>query len=200
MNNSDKNEDLVGHLLDSVKDKERARKILDELMNNGNWTADDPVFVAASTIETVKELLSILENIINAVPNGIKQAYLESVVDLKQLLEELKEKEAAIARKKGARDTTISPKLIWVSIGISSGSMGIVIGFLVAMTIIFPKQLSIARGNDGALMDWLSTPQGELMRRSYASGNKSVDLCVKKAATLSKKKGSNKLQCTIDLQ
>jgi hypothetical protein len=76
-------------------------------------------------------------------------------------------------------------------------SIGLTIGILVAFFVLFPNQLRQARTGDGAILEWLATPDGKLLYQTFKSGNRSVRACVKKVAAQSK--GTKSLDCQITL-
>jgi hypothetical protein len=79
------------------------------------------------------------------------------------------------------------------------GLCGVVFGSLVtlglAWLVIFPHQLDNARGADSEIVKYLSTTEGRLMRRSFTSGNKSLQECVRKGT-----KKSGKLICQVEIK
>lgn len=79
--------------------------------------------------------------------------------------------------------------------GLGGCISGLGLAAIMGVFIIFPRQLSAARGSDGAMLEWLSTSDGRLMRRSFAAGNKSVAECVRKAG----KKSKGKVVCMLEI-
>lgn len=73
--------------------------------------------------------------------------------------------------------------------------IGCVIGVVSLWLLIFPHQLSLARGLDGAMLEWLSTPDGRIMRRSFISGNRSLKECVRRGP-----KNAQKLMCLVEIK
>jgi hypothetical protein len=76
-------------------------------------------------------------------------------------------------------------------------SIGLTLGTLVAFFILFPNQLRQARVGDGEILEWLATPDGKLLYKTFKSGNRSVRACVKSAAV--QPKGTKNLVCQIIL-
>lgn len=76
-------------------------------------------------------------------------------------------------------------------------SIGLTLGTLISFFILFPNQLRQARAGDGAILEWLATPDGKLLDRTFRSGNRSVRACVKKAGA--QNKGTKNLVCQITL-
>jgi hypothetical protein len=76
-------------------------------------------------------------------------------------------------------------------------SVGLTLGTVVAFFILFPNQLRQARLGDGAILEWLTTPDGRLLYQTFKSGNRSVRACVKKAGA--QNKGIKNLVCQITL-
>ena len=72
---------------------------------------------------------------------------------------------------------------------------GCLVGLGLSWFAIFPRQLSLARGSDGLMLEWLSTPNGKLMRRSFASGNRSLEECIRKGI-----KKSGKAVCLLEIK
>ena len=76
-------------------------------------------------------------------------------------------------------------------------SIGLTLGTLISFFILFPSQLRQARAGDGAILEWLATPDGKLLYQTFKSGNRSVRACVKKVAV--QPKGTKNLVCQITL-
>jgi hypothetical protein len=99
-------------------------------------------------------------------------------------------------RSSGNEKEKIPSAVLWSAVGAT--------GALLLSTFLFqlvyvPMQLRQARGAEGALIEWLGTSDGALLRQTFSSGNTSVQNCVGKAR--SKGKGDkNKLVCLIELE
>jgi hypothetical protein len=76
-------------------------------------------------------------------------------------------------------------------------SVGLTLSTLISFFILFPNQLRIARLGDGEILEWLATPDGRLLYKTFRSGNRSVRACVKKAGA--QNKGTKSLVCQITL-
>jgi hypothetical protein len=90
----------------------------------------------------------------------------------------------------------IPSAILWSAVGAT--------GSLLLSTFLFqffyvPMQLRQARGAEGALVEWLGTTDGALLRQTFSSGNSSVQDCVRKARSKGKA-DKNKLICLIELE
>jgi hypothetical protein len=106
-----------------------------------------------------------------------------------------KEIETATRKLIGRSGNSQSRQFVFGSIGIS---IGMTIGMLISFFILFPNQLRQARLGDGAILEWLATPDGKLLYQTFKSGNRSVKACTKKAAA--QKKNNKDLVCQITLR
>jgi hypothetical protein len=99
-------------------------------------------------------------------------------------------------RSSGDEKEKIPGAILWSAVG-AAGAL--LLSTLLFQFIYVPMQLRQARGAEGALIEWLGTPDGALLRQTFSSGNTSVQNCVGKAR--SKGKGDkNKLICLIELE
>jgi hypothetical protein len=79
--------------------------------------------------------------------------------------------------------------------GLGGCIAGMGVTSLLAYLLVFPHQLSLARGSDGAMLEWLSTSDGKILRRAFVSGNKSVEECIRKGL-----KKTGKTVCMLELK
>jgi hypothetical protein len=99
-------------------------------------------------------------------------------------------------RSSGNEKEKVPSAVLWGAVGAT--------GALLLSTFLFqfiyvPMQLRQARGAEGALIEWLGTSDGALLRQTFSSGNSSVQDCVKKARSKGKA-DKNKLICLIELE
>jgi hypothetical protein len=99
-------------------------------------------------------------------------------------------------RSSGDEKEKIPSAVLWGAVGAT--------GALLLSTFLFqfiyvPMQLRQARGAEGALIEWLGTSDGALLRQTFSSGNTSVQNCVGKARSKGKA-DKNKLVCLIELE
>jgi hypothetical protein len=99
-------------------------------------------------------------------------------------------------RSSGDEKEKIPSAVLWSAVGAT--------GALLLSTFLFqfiyvPMQLRQARGAEGALIEWLGTSDGALLRQTFSSGNTSVQNCVGKARSKGKR-DKNKLVCLIELE
>ena len=90
----------------------------------------------------------------------------------------------------------IPSAVLWIAVG-ATGSLLVNTPFF--QLVYVPMQLRQARGAEGALVEWLGTPDGALLRQTFSSGNTSVQNCVSKARAKGKA-DKNKLSCLIELE
>jgi hypothetical protein len=99
-------------------------------------------------------------------------------------------------RSSGDEKEKIPSAVLWSAVG-ATGAL--LLSTFLFQLIYVPMQLRQARGAEGALIEWLGTSDGALLRQTFSSGNTSVQDCVRKAR--SKSKGDkNKLVCLIELE
>lgn len=99
-------------------------------------------------------------------------------------------------RSSGDEKEKVNPAILWSAVGAT--------GSLLLSTFLFqffyvPMQLRQTRGADGALVEWLGTTDGALLRQTFSSGNRSVQDCVGKARSKGKA-DRTKLVCLIELE
>jgi hypothetical protein len=99
-------------------------------------------------------------------------------------------------RNSGDEKEKIPAAILWSAVG-ATGSL-LLTTFLFQFLYV-PMQLRQARGADGALVEWLGTTDGALLRQTFSSGNRSVQDCVGKARSKGKA-DKNKLVCLIELE
>lgn len=99
-------------------------------------------------------------------------------------------------RRSGDDQKKVPTAILWSAVG-ATGSL-LVSTFLFQFFYV-PMQLRQARGADGALVEWLGTADGALLRQTFSSGNTSVRDCVKKTWAKGKT-DKNKLICQIELE
>ncbi len=181
---------------------------LQELVDSRQLDTDDNIYNITGTVNTISSAIEHINNVSSIVPqalqdvweqerqlrnaevsNGILQ---QQQAEFIERIAEQTDRLQLIGRKAVARSTG---NLNWKLQGVSWGLGGVCVGLLVAWAGIFPRQLSLARGSDGAMLEWLGTPQGRLMRRSFAAGNRSVEECLRKGI-----KKTGKTVCLLEIK
>ncbi|WP_373545652.1 hypothetical protein [Chamaesiphon sp.] len=185
----------------AVDDKKKLLTHLDELVKSRTLSTDDRGFYALAMAETVTKATEHLHGVSTEIPNVLKLMWDEEKAQREAEMKEIKKEQQkllSIAKKSGGKAGNASTKLLSGSIGCTGG---IIIAMILSSFILFPRQLSASRGADGAILEWLSTPDGALLRRSFASGNKSVAECVSKASKSNPKApGDKKISCLLEIK
>jgi hypothetical protein len=99
-------------------------------------------------------------------------------------------------RSSGDEKEKIPSAVLWSAVG-ATGAL--LLSTFLFQLIYVPMQLRQARGAEGALIEWLGTSDGALLRQTFSSGNTSVQNCVGKARSKGKA-DKNKLVCLIELE
>jgi hypothetical protein len=185
---------------DHAESPEALDSLLDAVIDPGGIGTDDPLLEQLGAYSHIRQTAQAVEAVAREVLNTFEQqARLEKqsrLEDQAKLLTDLK----AVVK---AHPTVIEKR--WQAIAwCASGAVG---GFfcclMVSWFLIFPHQLRIARGGDGAILEKLNTPEGELFRRAFSQSQLSLDKCVANARRRNLKttaKGKKaKIPCTIDL-
>jgi hypothetical protein len=208
-NSGDTSKSPLTSYLDAI-DRTEALSNIDKLVNSRELSTDDDIYHITGTIAQIEKISEYLHVVTSAVPQAI-QVLLEeerqqrqtesSEIDIRQ--EELfakldKDREAYRDLTKQAIDRSgrnINTRLRSLCWSLCGFSIGIVATSLLAYFVVFPQQLRLARGSDGAMLEWLSTSDGKILRRAFMSSNKSVEACIRKGI-----KKTGKTVCMLEIR
>jgi hypothetical protein len=195
--------------LDAI-DRKEALANIDKLVNSRELSTDDEIYHITGTIAQIEKISEYLHVVTSAVPQAI-QALLEeerqqrqtesSAIDTRQeeLLAKLdRDRETYRDLTKQAIDRSgrnINSRLSNYCWGLGGCLVGMGVASLLAYFLIFPQQLRLARGSDGAMLEWLSTTDGKILRRAFVSGNISVEECIRKGL-----KKTGKTVCLLEIK
>lgn len=195
--------------LDAI-DRTEALANIDKLVNSRELSTDDEIYHITGTIAQIEKISEYLHVVTSAVPQAI-QVLLEE--ERKQRQTESSEsdtrQEELLAKldrdRQTYRDLTkqaidrsgrnINNRLMSLSWSLGGFSIGMVATSLLAYFVVFPQQLRLARGSDGAMLEWLSTSDGKILRRTFTSGNRSVEECIRKGI-----KKTGKTVCMLEIR
>ena len=195
--------------LDAI-DRKEALANIDKLVNSRELSTDDEIYHITGTIAQIEKISEYLHVVTSAVPQAIQvlleeerqQRQLESsAIDTRQekLLAKLdKDRETYRDLTKQAIDRSgrnINTRLLSLCWSLGGFSLGMVVTSSLAYFVVFPQQLRLARGSDGAMMEWLSTSDGKILRRTFTSGNRSVEECIRKGI-----KKTGKTVCMLEIR
>ena len=208
-NSGDTSKSPFTSYLDAI-DRKEALANIDKLVNSRELSTDDEIYHITGTIAQIEKISEYLHVVTSAVPQAI-QVLLEeerqqrqtesSAIDTRQeeLLTKLdRDRETYRDLTKQAIDRSgrnINNRLMSLSWSLGGFSIGMVATSLLAYFIVFPQQLRLARGSDGAMLEWLSTSDGKIFRRAFASGNNSVEKCIRKGI-----KKTGKAVCMLEIR
>jgi hypothetical protein len=208
-NSDDTSKSPLTSYLDAI-DRTEALANIDKLVNSRELSTDDEIYHITGTIAQIEKISEYLHVVTSAVPQAI-QVLLEeerqqrqtesSAIDTRQekLLAKLdKDRETYRDLTKQAIDRSgrnINNRLLSLCWGLGGCSIGMVATSLLAYFVVFPQQLRLARGSDGAMMEWLSTSDGKILRRAFMSGNSSVEKCIRKGI-----KKTGKTVCMLEIR
>jgi hypothetical protein len=216
---TDNSSPLSGHT-DFLPNQETVR-VLQDLVDRRDVSTDDEIFEITGTYAHIDRVAHHLNNVSMAVPQALQEVWQEErearQADGVEGLERDRDRQAQLEKdhqkfldKLGNEHTQLQAlfkkaidrtgdsrylKLQALCWGLGGCIGGLGLAIIMGVFIIFPRQLSAARGSDGAMLEWLSTSDGRLMRRSFAAGNKSVAECVRKAG----KKSKGKVVCMLEI-
>jgi transcriptional regulator of met regulon len=180
--------------LDAI-DRKEALANIDKLVNSRELSTDDEIYHITGTIAQIEKISEYLHVVTAAVPQAIQvlleeerqQRQSESLASdtrQEQLFEKLdRDRETYRNLTKQAIDRigkNINTRLRSLCWGFGGFSIGMVATSLLAYFLVFPQQLRLARGSDGAMLEWLSTTDGKILRRAFVSGNRSAEECIRK--------------------
>jgi hypothetical protein len=201
------------NLRDKLPDDEYT-DLIERWTKSGGLSLDHEALQLAGLYAQVVQVTRFLDSIASNTPEMLRGV-------LQELIEYQSEKDQAVARKldeqlgnmdasrlniekvakksirtSGDDKKKISTAILWSAVGAA--------GALLLSTFLFqffyvPMQLRQARGAEGALIEWLGTADGALLRQTFSSGNTSVQNCVGKARSKGKA-DKNKLVCLIELE
>jgi transcriptional regulator of met regulon len=195
--------------LDAI-DRKEALANIDKLVNSRELSTDDEIYHITGTIAQIEKISEYLHVVTSAVPQAIQvlleeerqQRQLESSASdtrQEQLFEKLdKDRETYRDVTKQAIDRSgknINTRLRSLCWSLGGFSIGMLATSLLAYFVVFPQQLRLARGSDGAMLEWLSTSDGKILRRTFTSGNRSVEECIRKGL-----KKTGKTVCLLEIK
>ncbi len=195
--------------LDAI-DRKQALANIDKLVNSRELSTDDEIYHITGTIAQIEKISEYLHLVTSAVPQAI-QVLLEEERQQRQIesSESDTRQEQLLAKLDRDRETyrdltkqaidrsgrNINNRLMSLSWSLGGFSIGIVVTLLLAYFVVFPQQLRLARGSDGAMLEWLSTSDGKILRRAFMSGNSSVEKCIRKGI-----KKTGKTVCMLEIR
>jgi hypothetical protein len=208
-NSGDTSKSPFTSYLDAI-DRTEALANIDKLVNSRELSTDDEIYHITGTIAQIEKISEYLHVVTSAVPQAI-QVLLEeerqqrqtesSAIDTRQeeLLAKLdRDRETYRDLTKQAIDRSgrnINNRLMSLCWSLGGFSIGMVATSLLAYFVVFPQQLRLARGSDGAMLEWLSTSDGKILRRTFTSGNRSVEACIRKGI-----KKTGKTVCMLEIR
>ncbi len=203
--------------MENLRDKlpeDEYTNLIDRWTKSGGLSLDHEALELAGLYAQVVQVARFLDSIASHTPEMLRGV-------LQEVSEHQGEKDQAVGRKldellgnlnatrlnieKAAKKSIrssgddkekVNPAILWSAVGAT--------GSLLLSTFLFqffyvPMQLRQTRGADGALVEWLGTTDGALLRQTFSSGNRSVQDCVGKARSKGKA-DRNKLVCLIELE
>jgi hypothetical protein len=201
-NNNNSGKSPLTSYVDAI-DRKQALDNIDKLVNSRELSTDDEIYHITGTIAQIEKISEHLHVVTEAVPQA-----------LVELLEEERQKrheESTAINTQFARDRdklyeltrqaiersgrNINSRLSNYCWGFGGCIAGMGVASLLAYFLVFPRQLSLARGSDGAMLEWLSTSDGKILRRAFVSGNRSVEECIRKGL-----KKTGKTVCMLEIK
>lgn len=195
--------------LDAI-DRKEALANIDKLVNSHELSTDDEIYHITGTIAQIEKISEYLHVVTSAVPQAI-QVLLEEERQQRQLESSASDtrQEELLAKLDRDRETyrdltkqaiarsgrNINSRLMSLCWSLGGFSIGMVATSLLAYFVVFPQQLRLARGSDGAMLEWLSTSDGKILRRAFVSGNRSVEECIRKGI-----KKTGKTVCMLEIR
>jgi hypothetical protein len=195
--------------LDAI-DRTEALANIDKLVNSRELSTDDEIYHITGTIAQIEKISEYLHVVTSAVPQAI-QMLLEEERQQRQLESsenDTRQEQLFIKLDRDRqtyRDLTkqaiersgrnINSRLSNYCWGLGGCLAGVGVTSLLAYFLVFPQQLRLARGSDGAMLEWLSTSDGKILRRTFVSGNRSVEACIRKGI-----KKTGKTVCMLEIR
>jgi hypothetical protein len=195
--------------LDAI-DRTEALANIDKLVNSRELSTDDEIYHITGTIAQIEKISEYLHVVTSAVPQAI-QMLLEEERQQRQLESsenDTRQEQLFIKLDRDRqtyRDLTkqaiersgrnINSRLSNYCWGLGGCLAGVGVTSLLAYFLVFPQQVRLARGSDGAMLEWLSTSDGKILRRTFVSGNRSVEACIRKGI-----KKTGKTVCMLEIR
>jgi hypothetical protein len=190
----------LSYNIDHADSEEEVSRLLSAVVDAGGIGTDSELLEQVGSYAHIRQTAQAVESVAKEVLNTFEQqAQLERqarLEDQAKLLCDLK----AIVK---AHPTQIEKRwqaISWCASGVAAGFL---LSSIWCWLVVFPHQLRVARGGDGAILEKLNTPEGELFRRAFYQGQLSTDKCLANARSRGLKttvKGKKaKIPCTIDL-
>jgi hypothetical protein len=195
-------------------------KVLSDLVEHRGISTDDEIFEITGTYAHIEKITHHLDNIYSTMPQALQDLWqkeraarlAEVAIDQEQdattqrkFLENIGGEYAqlqALTKQSIARSGSDRYLKLWgLSCGLGGCVAGLGLASLIGFWLILPRQLSVARGSDGPMLEWLATTDGRLLRRSFTSGNRSVEECVRKAVSQKKSTSpAKKVICMLEIE
>jgi hypothetical protein len=190
----------LSYNIDHAEDSDDVNRLLDTLIDTGGIGTDSELLEQTGAYAHIRQTAQAVESVAREVLVTMQQqAQIEARDRQKEQAKLLSDLKAIIK----SHPTQIEKR--WQIIAwCSSGAIGgFALCLLVCWLLLFPHQLRVARGGDGALLEKLNTPEGELFRRAFYQGKLNLNKCIANARQQKFKKASNgkiaKIPCTVDL-
>jgi hypothetical protein len=198
--------------------KPQRQEVLEELIETPGFTVEDELLdeifnITGSyqklfkTVERIDKIGSDLPQALQGVWDKYKEQAANDKVDILAEMEAFQrrfekmadarlESIGQLARKATKKTEGVqSQKFTVISVAAGFGAGAIAMTAL-SYSVFFPQQLAIVRAGDRPIIEWLSTIDGKLMKRSFDSGNTSIKSCLAKGGLNKNKKPI----CQIELK
>jgi hypothetical protein len=185
--------------LDESIDSE-SEALIRDIVNIGGISTNAPELDNLAGISRIRQIADSVEKVTAHLPTTLARQWEQEKhsrdADNAKLLSDIKASAQLLTTK---QQPIPDIKLKLLICGLAGGFIGGTIVLLLSWLVLFPSQLRSIRGTDALALERLSTPDGELLRRSIKSKDFSVQQCAAAAKAKNiKQKGS--IPCLLYLK
>jgi hypothetical protein len=177
---------------------EQLQEILQKTAELGSIGSEDPIWDAFGILTMANQSAGFIDAAVRYLPEELSKIWaIETVNRQKQQAELL----AAIQKVKiqvKAPAVNEKPQLIiWGLGGIAIGS---ILSALAMGIFVVPAQVDAARGKDGAVIGWLQTEEGHLVKKIVDKKQTSLNDCIDSAKKAGIKNKKGDVPCLLNLR
>jgi hypothetical protein len=167
-------------------DREKVEKTIQNLVEMGSISTQSPELAQLGAIAYINEIVKGVEAVAEHLPATIadmwqyEQKLREE--DRIKLLDDLKKAQKISAIGRSASATAEQPnqlKYLWACGGAFASAA---LTAFVCNFVFFPAQVRSAMGNNSIALEWLGSPEGEIIRKAIKNDGLSLKSCVQAAA------------------
>jgi hypothetical protein len=174
------------YYLQHATDRTKVQETIDRLVERGGLGTQSPELAQLGAIAYINEIIQGVEAVAEHLPGTIAELWQVEKdfreEDRVKFLNDIKAAAKMSSFSQSMKTTTQDlpqSKLLWGAGGIC---LGMAITAIACNFVFYPAQLRSALGVNGIAIEWLGTPEGELVRKAVKDEGLSLKGCVKTAS------------------